>query len=53
MLTHEISDEIPKKNEIFDFNGMMKRGNKYFLSVKNFMKKFDWWWKFSIFGQNS
>src|ERR1044072_9715107 len=56
VLAHEISDEIPKKIKIFNFNGMMNRGNHYFFLSVNIMKKnyvlvevFNFWSKFSIF----
>ena len=42
-----------KKIEIFDFNGMMERGDNYFFLIINNMKKFMWWWKSSIFCRNS
>src|ERR1044072_9451351 len=53
LLTNEISEEIQKRINIFNFNGVIKRGiHHLFLSI-NVMKKFKWWWKFSIFGRNS
>ena len=53
VLAHEISDEIPKKYKIFDFNWMMKRGNSYFLSAWTSWKKIEQRWMFSIFCRNS
>src|ERR1044072_3290879 len=53
VLTNEISDEIQKGINIFDFNGVIKRGIHHLFLIINVMKKFKWWWKFSIFGRNS